>query len=70
MCGLSGVFSLEGNQIQPDAINLLHSQIQARGPDGEGIYREQFVALAHRRLAIIDTSNSANQPFFWNDRLY
>ena len=68
MCGLSGVLALEGDHIQPDAVSLLHSQIPARGPDGEGIYREKSIALAHRRLAIIDTSNSANQPFFWNDR--
>ena len=68
MCGLSCVFSLTGDSIQSDAIETLHSQIQARGPDGEGIYRESSLALAHRRLAIIDTSVSANQPFFWGNR--
>ena len=68
MCGLSCVFSLSGDNAEPGAIEALHSQIQARGPDGEGIYRESSLALAHRRLAIIDTSVSANQPFFWGDR--
>ena len=62
MCGLSCVFSLSGDNAEPGAIEALHSQIQARGPDGEGIYQSSL-ALAHRRLAIIDTS-VANQPFF------
>lgn len=34
-----------------------------RGPDGSGKYTEGSVALGHARLAIIDTSSSANQPF-------
>jgi len=68
MCGLSGVVALWGERIQPDAIDCLHAQIQARGPDGEGFYREPGLALAHRRLAIIDTTTAANQPFLWRDR--
>lgn len=68
MCGLSGVVALWADRIQPDAIDRLHAQIQARGPDGEGFYREPGLALAHRRLAIIDTTTAANQPFLWRDR--
>jgi asparagine synthase (glutamine-hydrolysing) len=68
MCGLSGVVALRADLVQPDAIDRLHAQIQARGPDGEGFYREPGLALAHRRLAIIDTTTAANQPFLWRDR--
>jgi asparagine synthase (glutamine-hydrolysing) len=68
MCGLSAVVDLRGAGVDPDAVDLLHAQIQARGPDGEGFYREPGVALAHRRLAIIDTTTAANQPFVWQDR--
>jgi len=33
-----------------------------RGPDAEGFFVENEVALGHRRLSIIDLSNDANQP--------
>ena len=36
--------------------------IAHRGPDGEGFYTDGFVALGHRRLAIIDLSPRGHQP--------
>lgn len=38
-----------------------------RGPDGEGLLMEANIALAHRRLAIIDLAGGA-QPIFNQDR--
>jgi asparagine synthase (glutamine-hydrolysing) len=37
-------------------------QLAHRGPDGEGLHREGPLALAHRRLRIIDLSPRASQP--------
>jgi asparagine synthase (glutamine-hydrolysing) len=37
--------------------------LNQRGPDNKEIYQTENFALAHARLAIIDTSNAANQPF-------
>ena len=34
-----------------------------RGPDSGGSYVENNIALGHRRLSIIDLTDSANQPF-------
>jgi asparagine synthase (glutamine-hydrolysing) len=41
---------------------MLH-QIRHRGPDGEGEYAEEGVALGHARLAIIDLTDGGRQPF-------
>ncbi len=41
--------------------------LQHRGPDGEGLWTNEnnTVCLGHRRLAIIDTSDAAAQPFHY-----
>jgi asparagine synthase (glutamine-hydrolysing) len=39
-----------------------------RGPDDQGIYLSGPIALAHRRLAIIDLSASGSQPMYNEDR--
>lgn len=36
--------------------------IAHRGPDDEGFYIKENIALAHKRLAIIDTSKNGTQP--------
>ena len=41
-----------------------------RGPDAEGCYSKGQVLLGHRRLSIIDLSESANQPFADNSGRY
>ena len=38
-----------------------------RGPDHQGIFADELVALGHRRLSIIDLSETANQPMFSYD---
>jgi len=62
MCGIAGIFDLEGGR--PIDRDLLHrmNEIQThRGPDGSGLELRPGVGLAHRRLAIIDLS-SGRQP--------
>ena len=36
--------------------------IEHRGPDSEGFYIKEGVALAHKRLAILDLSSKGDQP--------
>lgn len=45
-------------------IHVTHATmaLEKRGPDFQDIYLDEFVALGHRRLSIIDTSAAANQP--------
>ncbi len=41
--------------------------IAHRGPDAEGFYYKENIALGHRRLSIIDLSSAANQPMYSAD---
>jgi len=64
MCGITGIlaFSDEGKKLL-HTISAATYSLNKRGPDGEGIFFHNNVALGHRRLSIIDTSNLAAQPF-------
>lgn len=62
MCGIAGWIDYENNFKDLDSIMMAMSNSMAkRGPDGAGIYKDEFVCLAHRRLAVVDPQNGA-QP--------
>ncbi len=42
-------------------------KIAHRGPEATNVYVDDIVALGHNRLKIIDLSDSANQPFIFED---
>jgi asparagine synthase (glutamine-hydrolysing) len=67
MCGITGVlaFNLIGN-IHKIHVTAATQALAKRGPDHQGVYTDDHVALGHRRLAVIDTSPSANQPM-WDE---
>jgi asparagine synthase (glutamine-hydrolysing) len=66
MCGIAGIASIDGTPVPRLAFSLgvLDHLIAHRGPDGDGawISSARSVGLAHRRLAIIDLSDMAQQP--------
>ncbi len=64
MCGITGILAFNENGKQKlQHINAATACLIKRGPDGDGVYTDKNVALGHRRLSIIDTSNHAAQPF-------
>jgi asparagine synthase (glutamine-hydrolysing) len=73
MCGIAGLITR-----QPEArVGAMLKAIEHRGRDDEGVWTsEQFddqgrrACLAHRRLAIIDTSPAGHQPFVSRDGRY
>jgi asparagine synthase (glutamine-hydrolysing) len=71
MCGIAGGFAFQpGGKKYIDRIGRAIACLNHRGPDGEGIFVNETVALGHRRLSIIDTSAAANQPMLSQDRRY
>lgn len=67
MCGIVGVFNLNGEPFGLSAIKSMSDVIAHRGPDGDGYYTEDNIALAHRRLAILDVSPKGAQPMTSKD---
>jgi asparagine synthase (glutamine-hydrolysing) len=71
MCGITGIyaFNLVGkfNKIHVTAATM---SLSKRGPDFQDIYLEEWVALGHRRLSIIDTSEVSNQPMWDESRRF
>ena len=64
MCGIAGIVTKRENK--KEIIEGMSKRIEHRGPDGEGYFFDGDVALAHRRLSIIDLS-TGNQPMFNED---
>ena len=67
MCGIAGYISKDiiSNDLH---IKMMTDIIAHRGPDGEGYYINENVALGHRRLSIIDLSDAGHQPMHYLDR--
>lgn len=67
MCGVLGFLGEfeAGNDFLKSGLKA----IEHRGRDAEGHYynAHKGIALGHRRLSIIDTTNAANQPMFSSD---
>jgi len=67
MCGIVGIFDIEGDAEQLRKRALLQSgKIRHRGPDWSGIYVGKTAILAHERLSIVDPK-SGSQPLKTKD---
>jgi len=66
MCGITGFWS-QNKQIDGLALQMAES-INTRGPDdmGDWYSRDGTLAIAHRRLSIIDVSSAGHQPMATN----
>ncbi|MFL1994906.1 asparagine synthase (glutamine-hydrolyzing) [Lysinibacillus irui] len=63
MCGIVGFSTKETNRniSSSDLLHLMTNEIYHRGPDDEGHFIDDFIALGMRRLSIIDL-HSGKQP--------
>lgn len=63
MCGIAGIFDLQGKrEINEPLLSKMNQSQFHRGPDEGGQYLQPGLGLAHRRLSILDLS-SGHQPF-------
>lgn len=70
MCGIAGWINLENNSSQNHSEAVLHSmceRMKHRGPDSEGLWLDEKVALGMRRLSIIDLA-TGEQPVYSEDK--
>jgi asparagine synthase (glutamine-hydrolysing) len=62
VCGLSGEVRFDGTAADLEAVDRMSCVLEPRGPNGQGAWQSGPVALAHRRLSIIDLSAAGAQP--------
>jgi asparagine synthase (glutamine-hydrolysing) len=68
MCGITGfVHFHKERKVDQNRLKNMNDIIYHRGPDGEGFFIHNNVALGHRRLSIIDLS-TGDQPMFSEDK--
>ncbi len=62
MCGFVGEVRFDGSAVDVGRLAKMAEALAARGPDASGLFAQGPVALAHRRLKIIDLSEHSRQP--------
>jgi asparagine synthase (glutamine-hydrolysing) len=67
MCGIVGVFNLNGEPFALSNLKQMADAIAHRGPDGDGYFIDNHIGLAHKRLAILDLSSKGAQPMTSKD---
>lgn len=62
MCGIIGIVAAPGGAVPGEAVvRAMNRAIEHRGPDDEGVYRDESAVIGMRRLSIIDLA-SGHQP--------
>ena len=69
MCGIAGILQIDPSY-NKEHVRKMANALSHRGPDGEGFWQNNSdtILFGHRRLAILDLSAAAAQPFHYLDR--
>jgi asparagine synthase (glutamine-hydrolysing) len=68
MCGINAILDFEHKlPDKEERVRIMNSSMVYRGPDGEGQYNDESIAIGMRRLSIIDVAGG-DQPLFNEDR--
>lgn len=70
MCGIAGIFNLDGRKVEKHQLKTMADSLYHRGPDGDGIWinSTQELGFGHRRLSILDLSSAGEQPMHYGGR--
>lgn len=67
MCGIAGIITPNARNYQEN-LQKMTDTIAHRGPDAQGHEFYDSVAMGHRRLSIVDLSETGKQPMFSNTK--
>src|SRR5437667_8051185 len=71
MCGIAGaVWGRPGPPLDEETLVAMRDSLTHRGPDDAGHWMGEGVALASRRLSIVDLSERGHMPMFSEDGRY
>ncbi|HXR84057.1 MAG TPA: asparagine synthase (glutamine-hydrolyzing) [Hanamia sp.] len=70
MCGITGIISVNKQEVFQERLKKMTDVISYRGPDGEGYWISENgkIGFGHRRLSIIDLSENGSQPMHYLER--
>ncbi len=67
MSGISGIYNLDGRDVDRDLLARMNAAIVHRGPDGSGEWINRNVGFSHQMLATTPESLREVQPFYDDD---
>jgi asparagine synthase (glutamine-hydrolysing) len=72
MCGIIGIWNFDGQKINSVELDRFTDSLRHRGPDGRGTHIDEkaSLGLGHRRLSILDLTDSGHQPMSYGDGKY
>lgn len=70
MCGICGIVRFDRPGTGESEIRQMMAALKHRGPDDEGIYRNEYLDFGFVRLSILDLTKAGHQPFFSDDKRY
>lgn len=72
MCGIVGIWNIDGSVVDQRELDQFTDSLSHRGPDGRGTHIDEkaCLGLGHRRLAILDLTDSGHQPMSYGDERY
>lgn len=64
MCGIAGIWDRKNPSGLEKRVMMMNDALEHRGPDGSGFWGDMAagIALGHRRLAIVDLTETGHQP--------
>ena len=67
MSGVTGIYHLNGKEVDRNLLKRMTGAIAHRGPDDEGLFLSGHIGLGHRSLATADLSKAGRQPMVNED---